>query len=104
MAAKKQKENTPFFQSGWNGKLPKIVAISLCFHLMIVIGIVVLNKLNFEREPEPVKKHTPRKKHSETELRELENRVKLLEQQVSFLKKSRHLRDTGQMIPPHSSS
>ena len=56
------------------------------------------------REPEPVKKHTPRKKHSETESRELENRVKLLEQQVSFLKKSRHLRDTGQMIPPHSSS
>ena len=55
MAAKKQKDNTPFFQSGWNGKLPKIVAISLCFHLMIVIGIVVLNKLNFEREPEPVK-------------------------------------------------
>ena len=52
----------------------------------------------------PVKKHTPRKKHSETEFRELENRVKLLEQQVSFLKKSRHLRDTGQMIPPHSSS
>lgn len=55
MANKKQQENTPFFQSGWNGKLPKIVAISLCFHLMIVVGIVVLNKLNFEREPEPVK-------------------------------------------------
>lgn len=56
------------------------------------------------REPAPPKKQSPRKKHSETEFRELEKRVQLLEQQIDFLKKSRHLRDTGQMIPPHSSS
>lgn len=46
---------SPFFQSGWNGKLPKIVAVSLCFHFFIIIVIVVLNKIHFTQEPEPVK-------------------------------------------------
>ena len=55
MAEKKKQDMSPFFQSGWCGKLPKIVVVSLCFHLLILGAVVVLNKLNFEREPEPVK-------------------------------------------------
>ena len=55
MAEKKKQDTSPFFQSGWCGKLPKIVAISLCFHLLILLGVIGLNKLNFEREPEQVK-------------------------------------------------
>lgn len=55
------------------------------------------------KEPAPARQDTSRKKHSESEFRELEKRVQLLEQQVNFLKKSRHLKDTGQRIPPYSS-
>ena len=55
------------------------------------------------REPKTAKKYAAKKKRNETEFRELENRVKILEQQVEFLKKSRHLKDTGQIIPPRSS-
>lgn len=56
------------------------------------------------REPARPKKSSAKKKHSETEFRELEKRVQLLEQQIEFLKKSRHLQETGQLIPPRNSS
>lgn len=49
-------------------------------------------------------KEPVRKKHSETEFRELEERVRILEQQVSFLKKNRHLKNTGSSIHPSSSN
>ena len=55
------------------------------------------------KEPKIAPKSNVKKKRSETEFRELEHRVKVLEQQIDFLKKRQHLRKTGQMIlPPNS--
>ena len=54
MANNPQKES-PFFRNGWGGKLPKIIIVSVCFHLLIVFSVIFLNKINFEREPEAVK-------------------------------------------------
>ena len=54
MANNPQKES-PFFRNGWGGKLPKIIIVSVCFHLLIVFSVIFLNKINFEREPEEVK-------------------------------------------------
>lgn len=56
------------------------------------------------QEPVLPKKKPVKKKHIDTEFRELEKRVKILEQQLEFLKKSQHLRETGQLIPPRNSS
>ncbi len=54
------------------------------------------------QEPKPVSTNTSVKKHSATQIRELEQRILILEQQLDFLKKSRHLRETGQMPPNNS--
>ena len=40
-----------------------------------------------------------RKKHHETEIRELKNRVQILEQELDFLKKIRYLDMTGDLPP-----
>lgn len=52
------------------------------------------------REPTTHKESTPRKKHSETEFRELQERVTLLEQQVNFLKKSQFIKKRNHLKPP----
>lgn len=39
------------------------------------------------KEPKEIRLSVPRKKHSETEFKELQERVSILEQQVNFLKK-----------------
>lgn len=44
------------------------------------------------KEPKIRKQPTPRKKHTETEFKELQERVLLLEQQLEFLKKSQFLK------------
>ena len=53
-------------------------------------------------EPNPVRKKLPVKKHTSTQIKELEERVLILEQQIDFLKKSRHLRETGMMPPDNT--
>ena len=55
------------------------------------------------KEPAPVKKHNARKKHSETEFKELQERVTILEQQVNFLKKSQALKKQQFSNPPTNS-
>lgn len=55
------------------------------------------------KEPKPVKEHTPRRKHSETEFKELKERVSILEQQVNFLKKSQMLKSKNHSKPPTNS-
>lgn len=54
------------------------------------------------QEPAVIKEHTPRKKHSETEFRELQERVSILEQQVNFLKKSQFLKKQNHLKPPNN--
>lgn len=56
------------------------------------------------KEAKAITKNTPRKKHSETEFKELQDRVTNLEQQVNFLKKSQHLKRMNRLKPPTSSS
>lgn len=56
------------------------------------------------KEPKVVKQSTPKKKRSETEFKELQERVTLLEQQVDFLKKSQFLKRQNPSTHPHSSS
>ncbi len=56
------------------------------------------------QEPSPLKSSAPRKKHSETEFRELQERVTLLEQQLNFLKKSQQLRKQNRVAQPDNSS
>ena len=53
------------------------------------------------QEPAPCKESHSDKKHHQTQIREMELRIRKLEQQVEFLKKSRHLRDHG-TLPPDS--
>ena len=54
--ANREKQNlSPFFRSGWNGVIVKIVVVSLVFHALLFLGFVVANKIRFKREPEPVK-------------------------------------------------
>lgn len=55
------------------------------------------------REPKLIKQHTPRRKHSETEFKELQERVSILEQQVNFLKKSQMLKNKSNSKPPTNS-
>lgn len=45
-----------------------------------------------------------KKKHTETEYKELEKRVELLEQQIAFLKKNQMLREGKYHLPPPNSS
>ena len=52
------------------------------------------------QEPPPCKVYTPRKKHSETEFRELQERVVILEQQINFLKKSQLLKKQDRLMRP----
>ena len=54
------------------------------------------------QEPKPARKNTPAKKHASTQIKELEERIMILEQQIDFLKKSRHLRETGMMPPDNT--
>lgn len=56
------------------------------------------------QEPPPRKSCNHRKKHSETEFRELQERVTILEQQISFLKKSQLLKKQDRSMLPDNSS
>ena len=51
------------------------------------------------QEPAPCKESHSDKKHHQTQIWEMELRIRKLEQQVEFLNKSRHLRDHGTMPP-----
>ena len=55
MAERNGKKRSPFFQSGWNGAIVRIVAVSIVFHALVVVGFVLANRIRFERESEPVK-------------------------------------------------
>lgn len=56
------------------------------------------------QEPKPIKKKPPKKKkYSEKEFEELEKRIILLEQQISFLKKSQFLKRQNRSKQPTSS-
>lgn len=55
MANRNRQDGSPFFRGGWNGKLPLLIAVSVVFHALVLVGIVVLNEIDFTREPEPVK-------------------------------------------------
>lgn len=56
------------------------------------------------QEPAEIREHIPKKKHSETEFRELQERVNILEQQVNFLKKSQFLKRQNRLKPPDSTN
>lgn len=55
------------------------------------------------QEPKPVKSRIPGKKRSGADLRELQERVTILEQQVSFLKKSQLLKKQDRLKRPDNS-
>ena len=46
---------SPYFRTGWDGALPKIIGASLCFHLLVLGVLFVAGNLHFEKKPEPVK-------------------------------------------------
>lgn len=46
---------SPYFRTGWDGALPKIIGASLCFHLLMLGILFVAGNLHFEKKPEPVK-------------------------------------------------
>lgn len=50
------------------------------------------------KEPRPAKSTKHRKKHTETEFKELTERVRLLEQQIEFLKKTQHIKANKRLI------
>ena len=56
------------------------------------------------QEPPPLRSYNHRKKHSETEFRELQERVAVLEQQIRFLKKSQLLKKQDRSMWPGNSS
>ena len=56
------------------------------------------------QEPVDPKPLTKKKKHSETEFKELQKRVTILEQQISFLKKSQLLKSQDRMLRSDNSS
>ncbi len=56
------------------------------------------------QEPPPRKSCDHKKKRSETELRELQERVTILEQQISFLKKSQLLKKQDRSVRPDNSN
>src|SRR5574344_1450846 len=43
---------SPYFRSGWNGALPKIIGASLCFHLLVLGMVFVAGNVDFEKKPE----------------------------------------------------
>ena len=55
MENKEKEKVSPFFQSGWNGRIPVILAVSIAFHLIVIGVLVAFDQIRFEREPEPVK-------------------------------------------------
>lgn len=55
------------------------------------------------KEPAPLKKTPPKKKTAESEIKELQNRLILLEQQIEFLKKSQFLKKQNQSVKSNSS-
>lgn len=56
------------------------------------------------REPKPPKAASRKKNDSSSELEELKHRVQILEQQIDFLKKTEHVKKTGQIPLPRDSS
>lgn len=56
------------------------------------------------QEPTLPKYARPKKKEASEEVEELKKRVKILEQQIDFLKKTEHLRKTGHIPIPRNSS
>ena len=56
------------------------------------------------KEPVPPKAPSPRKKQTASEVKELQERVTILEQQLDFLKKSQWLKQQDHLKPPGSSS
>lgn len=56
------------------------------------------------KEPSLPKQPQPKKKDASKEVEELKKRVETLEQQIDFLKKTEHLRKTGQIPLPRNSS
>lgn len=55
------------------------------------------------KEPAPLKKTPPKKKTAESEIKELQDRLILLEQQIEFLKKSQFLKKQNQSVKSNSS-
>lgn len=51
------------------------------------------------QDPTPLKKSSKRKDSQESQIKELEQRIAILEQQLNFLKKTRHLELTGELPP-----
>lgn len=51
------------------------------------------------QKPKPVRENPKAKKLATARIKDLEHRIQILEQQIDFLKKSRHLRETG-ILPP----
>lgn len=43
-----------YFSSGWNGSITKIVVVSLFFHIVLVVGLFLFNKIDFSVTPEPI--------------------------------------------------
>lgn len=56
------------------------------------------------QEPKQIKNTKHKKKHSETEFKELQERVCILEQQVDFLKKSQLLKKRNHSMPLNNSN
>ena len=56
------------------------------------------------QEPPALKGTAPRKKQTHTEVKELKERITILEQQVNFLKKSQWLKQQNASNPPNSLS
>ena len=56
------------------------------------------------KESAPVRKQQPKKHHTETEVRKLQERVEILEQQINFLKKSLMLKRQDRLKKENSSS
>ena len=56
------------------------------------------------QEANPPKEYSALKKHISTEVKDLQDRVKLLEQQVEFLKKSQHLKTQDRLKSQNNTS
>ena len=81
------------------GYSDKIFTPEICRYVVRVIRKEAASPEGLQ-EPANIKECTPRKKHSETEFRELQERVSILEQQVNFLKKSQFLKKQNHLKPP----
>ena len=56
------------------------------------------------QEPKMPKEPPVKKKQTATEIKDLQNRVKILEQQIEFLKKSQHLKNQDRMNHQNNTS